>query len=847
MRGLLSYSKGAITVFVTLLLIPAILVSGAAVDLARIYTARSIIQDANQLAANAVLSQYDSLAGGLYGLFGVMEDAKLLDMANDCIEVSIFGEDWQNRGLGTFQLFYGSSVDKSEILFEHDKNLKNTEVLRRQIDEYMKFRGPAVIVSEFFDKLEKSTIGDDLEIIKDKMAIDESMQKITEKYRELYGAIVEADKCKSNIGVGSFGSMSASLVAIQEQFAELGNCYESMQNAADGSDEKLKYEEKCAGILEKIRQLASGGSPRLNTWTDGKRNAAGAWVPGRWTTQSTSVVGLAGNIANAKTKADNFKEKFLAVAEIAKQIDSMKSELNAKIDSLEYSLQNGFCDEGLKNGLLDKTGSPPKSVIDRYREALKQDVSPFAQKYKTAGDLYIEEVKTMLDGVKYRDAGDDSADSLTPGELAAIGMALAPRAAHFAGFADVTYHLPEGFIKFSGVDDSKNDVPGWEENAKFFKELQELLNGFGGKTIGYDGSKTDEKKDVEKKQREITDEFLKVVEEAYNSQNSDPKGAKYIGSPKTPAAINFDIAEIFKLYSQAIDEGVADVFKDPEKSIKNAAEYILLLAYDVSMFSNYTTAKPGGTPEKSIAGIPFGPEVNYFYQSEWEYIYNGSESAEENLEAIARQLFMVRLVCNYISVFDVPEIQNITLSVQEAFSGFPLLGVELSETVRLVFAVAESVLDLALLRGGYAVPFIKKNHEWVCHPGPDLTDKLKNMDLAAHKYSGGVSYSTYVIHFLLAGNPGFREGDLFAERTAQLIEWNIINYRGKVNADEAKMSEELKKAGRFTIDKLKTDFQITTTVDMRMLFLSLPFAQKGINGIIPPKTAQFTVSDCRGY
>ena len=49
-QKLLHNCTGAVTVFVTLLLIPAVLVSGTGVDIARIYTARSVLQDGNQLA-----------------------------------------------------------------------------------------------------------------------------------------------------------------------------------------------------------------------------------------------------------------------------------------------------------------------------------------------------------------------------------------------------------------------------------------------------------------------------------------------------------------------------------------------------------------------------------------------------------------------------------------------------------------------------------------------------------------------------------------------------------------------------------------------------------------------------
>ena len=846
MRGFLANSKGAMTVFATLLLIPAILASGTAVDLARIHTARSIIQDANQLAANAALSQYDRLANELYGLFGIMAgDPQIEDMVNECIEASIFGEGWTGGGLGSFQLFYGSAFGNSEISFEKDKNLGNADVLRRQIEEYMKFRGPVVISREFFGVPEKNTIGEDLEIIKDKMAIDEFIGEISEKYKELHNAALEADKCKSAVGTGSFGSVSASLVAIQEQFINLKSCHESWQNAADGSDEKMKYEEKCAGILEKIRQLASGGSPRLNTWTDGKRNAAGAWVPGHWTLQGVSVVGLINNIANAKNNAENFKDKFKTVADIAKQIDGMKSELGAKIDALEQKLQTGACDEGLKNGILDKTGASPDSLVERYRKAVSQDVEPLAKKYQLAGDRYIDEVKKMLDDLEYRDA-DALTEGLAPSELAGISLALVPRAAYFADFADVTYHLPPGFIKFSGLDDKGDEVSGWEENAAFFAELQDLIKGAGGKTINFDGLEIGEKKDAEKKQREITEDFMKIVEEAYKIQLNDPKGAKYVGAKKIPGTMDFAISEIFKVYEQGLEEGLIDVFSDPEKNLRNAGGHVLPLAYGISMFSNYATAKPGESEaEKSISGIPLGPDVNYFYQSEWEYIYNGDESAEENLEAVAKLLFAARLIFNYISVFEIPEITEIVSSVQEAFSGFPLLGVELGELARLAFAAAESVADLAALRGGYMVPLVKKSHEWVCLPGVDPRDAVSN--IGDHcKNKSGIAYSTYMIFFFIAGDQ-FKGGELIVERAAQLIEWNMINYKNRLKADEAKMSGELAKAGRFGLDMLKTDFRITTVLDMRMLFLSMPFAQKGINGIVPPKTMQFSVSDYRGY
>ncbi|MCL2159189.1 MAG: hypothetical protein FWH48_07270, partial [Oscillospiraceae bacterium] len=392
--------KGAVSVLVTLLLIPAILVSGTAVDTARIYTAVGILQSANELAANAVQTQYDALLHDLYGLFGISTDeADLEDMAAKYIEASIFGEG-EGGGGGALKLFYGSSSGRPELMFDADKNLGNLEVLQRQIEQYIKFRAPALVMGEFFWGFLPGTFGEDIAIVGEKLLIDALLQECLDKFRELYAAITEADRCRSVVGVGSFGSMSASLVSIQEQFSALGECYENYLATDEGTDEKTLYFERLNGIIAKIKQLSAGGSPRLAVWTDGRRDSSGNWVVGHWSTQSSSVVGLAGNIANAKTKAENFKAQFLAVEELAQELDSKKLELSDLIDSLEHRLQAGICGEKLKAGMLEKHGSPPKSLIEAYREALAWELLPLAQKYRGAGDEYIEKVKTMLDNVK---------------------------------------------------------------------------------------------------------------------------------------------------------------------------------------------------------------------------------------------------------------------------------------------------------------------------------------------------------------------------------------------------------------------------------------------------------------
>ena len=74
--------------------------------------------------------------------------------------------------------------------------------------------------------------------------------------------------------------------------------------------------------------------------------------------------------------------------------------------------------------------------------------------------------------------------------------------------------------------------------------------------------------------------------------------------------------------------------------------HALLMVYDTEMFSDYSTPrlKNGEAPRKSMAGIPMGPDVNYYYHSELEYLYNGNlADAHVNLRSVAGMILLVQI------------------------------------------------------------------------------------------------------------------------------------------------------------------------------------------------------------
>ena len=864
MRKLISDVKGAVTVFVTLLLIPAILVSGTAVDLARIHTARSIMQDANQLAANSVLSQYNALLNDLYGLFGVAEDDPILgQLLNDYISVSVFGESGQDRSLGTLQLFYGSSLSLAEPNFAPDMNLRNEDVLRRQIEEYMKFRGPVIIVQDVLELLGSSTFKEDSGVITEKLDIESGIAEIYEKYKELYNAIVAADKCDQiNGGIvgGTVGTVSSSLDLIRQQFISLNTVYELWQNTQAASA-KNDLAARYTAILVNIRSRTIGG-PVGNNWSNGR------WL------STTSPQGLNMTINNAKEHAERFKPRFDTVVDIARTVDAMRDELIRKIDNLETGINNGGINDDLRIALTERTGTPPKSIIERYRDILKwDDIEGMAELFKDDGYDYIDNImKPLLDSVMYRNMHSASSASLTRTQLENIHtdarfnlsstvLAVNSLAAVFGGYtrANVTYNVPAGFIRFG-------DRVG--RNNEFYEELHLMMNQPDIPPIPlYDGQGENGGANSEARQRNMINDLLNMVNTAYEGLTNEPLGARHINGnvSQTPDVLN--TRNIADLIAQAPNEPVASVISDPLGSALRAADYLLLLSYCSSVFSNYATARPDTNGRergeigsisfpKSITGVPLSPQVNYFFQSEWEYLYNGSDNAGTNLSAVSRLIFIVRLVCNYISVFSVREVTTIINGIRTAFVWNPPLGLLLGEAARAAFVAAESAVDVSTLRGGYKVPLLKsgRSGEWICSPSgiasalAELTAGTVSTALGSGER--GLSYPNYLTFFFIAkGITSSDFGTVLAGRTANLIEWNVINYKNGIFGDEGQMSGALSSGGRFKLDDMKTDFSLTATVEMRMLFLSMFFAQNfsDTRGIGMPSTMPVSVTDYRGY
>lgn len=851
--------KGAVTVFVTLLLIPAILISGTGVDLARVYGARSVLQDANQLGANSVLASYDALLQDLYGLFGVMKDDEdFARMADKYIQDTVLTPDG-TTGMGTFQLFYGSDLQPGEVTPAADQHLKNTDVLRRQIEEYAKFRAPVIIIEDVLDNL--NTFGKvkaDSEVIHDKLDIDDKLEDIDNLYQDIYDCIQEVNRAGDRES-DALTSVHSFYDRIRECIDALYRTRQDYTDAMDAGDEEWAghCEAQYEALLANLHAWVKGGDVGED-W-DGEGD--------RWR-RTTRTDGLNKAIGDRARELEDFihnntgkKDSLDELVALCRDADKKRAELEKKVNDLKAKLNSGQCSDELAEGL--------KPVLEKYELILSRNLEVMAQAMYDHDQPQLQAAANALRDSAYGPAGSPgsySRDFL--GDLRAnqipINYILNRRDGYTAGTEDTLdklHRVTAGQYQLSFDGTFERFESGRfraTKNPEFYQQLQELYQNSGG-------NKTKKKNILQKlgdTAKEIKNQFTSFLE-------FDPAGAyKYepgsdgSGGTATTDFGGSDDWSSDKKVKESAKKALSDNLIDRLSQAATAVgDKVLLLTYDTEMFSCYATPdgdEEGKTAETTMSGIPLGVDVNYYFQSELEYLYNGNlKDARSNLKAVTCMIFLVRFVFDYISSFTVPEVQNIVNAVEAALAEFGPFAIVAGELVRLVLALGESAMDVGRLKNGAKVALIKGEGTWRFSPagivdmatsamGDVSLDALSIPDSSESDDDGGLalSYKDYLRLFLLLVN-----GDTLAQRTANLIGLNLTNKKENLGdlSNRAAREAAMKEKGMVDLSNAVTGFSLTTRAQLRMLFLSMPFAQRGVDGVVPPGTLALTVTDYRGY
>jgi len=842
MRNFFRNCKGAVTVMVSLMLVPCLLVSGTAVDIARIYAAKSTVQDANQLAANSALASYDALLQDLYGLYGMVQDdetdynALVNGYVDTALGVGKSGE------VGTFHLFYGSKRS-SEYAPVEGKHLENQEVLMRQIEEYSKFRAPAIVANLLLDNLDTfEKLQEDAKAIQKKMDVDDGVEDLHKHYKKIHQLVTDLNNV-NEYETAVMTDVTETGKKIREEFQDLQSELDRYEDAKDDYDDA--YADYCAADDEDEARAAKS---RMNSAQERMER-----IQKEYETTIDNIKRLSSDLAKAcedyEEQLNGVKEAMDELVTQAKKAEDVKDDLESDLEELKQSINSGKCSKDLVDGLNTPQDGADKSVIEQYEHLLEYDVKAMADLMKEYNDPQIDNTITIMKEAKLKDhvlieLKDTDLEAIYPlgGEKnRAGGPAGAP-----AEWMPDEGAKGRGFENFEDVN---------EEAKEFWKELDKIY-----------GSEKGKKADSDKLTNSVT-KIFKRAQQLFKDMKFEPEGALYLSNGTNTSTggtgTDFGSKEDWSKKDKGKEELQGALDDDFMKTLSNVANdvgtKILLLVYGTEMFSDASTpgsGGEGGTPDEgypvvNMAGIPLTTDVNYYFQSELEYLYNGDLSdAKANLRSVTGMVFLIRFVFNYVASFTIQPINSLVSTIKSALAWTGPISILAGETARLAMAMGEAALDIYRLRDGDKIAIYKKEKDWklsIQGLADAAVNELSDGDVESSMdveidfgddEGTTLTYTDYIRLFLL-----FVPNHKLSERIANLIELNVTNYEKKINADEGLMAS----AEIFDMSKAVTDIEITTTIDLRMLFLSMPFAQKSAVGFVPPKTIAITLKGCRGY
>ena len=119
MQFFMRKNKGAISVFLTLILLPMVIFSGMVVDVSRLYAAKTVISGAGDLTMNAALSRYDNKLKNEYGLLAMADTPSegfrgkgKLPCPDRCVEAADYGI-YENQGTGLYYHRYSGKTTEA--------------------------------------------------------------------------------------------------------------------------------------------------------------------------------------------------------------------------------------------------------------------------------------------------------------------------------------------------------------------------------------------------------------------------------------------------------------------------------------------------------------------------------------------------------------------------------------------------------------------------------------------------------------------------------------------------------------------------------------------------------------
>lgn len=798
--------RGMITVFVTLIMVPVVVITSLMVDLARIKSYSSQAVMAADSYGEAVLSEYDNLLKELYGLFSVTQNEeglaaveKMKDYAKNSFHPNL-----DSKGLVGFMPYKDADV---EVVYEklQGASLSNNSVLMTQISDFMKYRILEEVLSD--DSIlgtlaEFDAMNADMDAMKDRNDITDSSQKVLEEIDEYYKALEKINDYPGFVKIEEerFESYSSKLTEIaagadyadyvfylqnKEACDEALKKKERIENSDDEEEEELtEEEEELADIAERVSDYGSTISGILTPLRESAGNYAN-------TGKLTDYDSVLGQISDLKRSTNKIDEK---LTELKNQVDQLKSELDSCSDSIKEGIQEEIKDleEILKH-------------TDDFRETFNL-IEPIHQDSQKSRDNKAEMIQKLSEL-------DNVFENLVNGNIQP-GDSYWPASISFDWYS------------FR------------EDKNQFYLDLQKICG---------EGGSGGDKKAGKKKQKEA-DDAKKAAEKELGkddgSTNARDISDILAGQLKSSGASVGTIPSVSSYFSGGMS------FDAVGMAGNQIIDRFLVTSYDFGMFSSRVSGVKTEEEtyfDESLTGYKISEKINYLYGAELEYLLGGHNRSKDNLNEVRNIICGVRLTMNFASTYQIKEINNAiklianTAASAVAASGIgaavaPLVRVAVSGALRSAVATMETAADWSSLKDREKVAFLKSK-----------LGQMESLSLISDLLEGKISSSSensekgfqldyedylYVLLCLMI------DSDTLMCRTSNLITLNV---------NQAQNTEDVLTDLKFKMSDTVTAIKSTCKVKMDFAVLPAHFMKLYLSGTSTETMIQKLEDEYFGY
>jgi len=718
-------NRGAITVYLSIVLSAVIMLSGILMDVVRIRTAEAQVRRAVSTAALSTLAGYDTKLKEEYGLFALHNSDRsylsgdaLYFLQNQLEEPSL-REIEKSRGISPLSsIFTDNGFRKVNFVDLYDYHVENIEVVpiynltenevgRQQIVEYMKYRAPVQFAENFMEKIQyAASSGKISSLYKQKTIIEKKLGKIEKAMRKLQAHIerINAFQREDFDLSPNSGSLLTKLcrgMIIMEIYQACGN--------ADFGELQEADMQRADDIMEKIQKSYDNTSERVRKYEESLHKKLDTCIEAveGGIYQIEEIKKLSANvkqdIENLKQHTDELKKQKEGNAVPYTEILTALERDISKYEKMISSERSQSILATLKDDLerlnvleksIDKLGA---WIISESEEISSKAVRRLERSFRSGGDIEVIDQRALAS--LFRSLTSDK-------RLIDIEKAA-------SGYKSVD-NVVEGVDKKKGTDPRKSVS---DASKSIIKEAQDASVS----------SKTIENPHL------LPSYYINgsYPNKIFSESESDVGSTEGITNTLEGFEADFDEESIFTEAGFDFIVDFAEKLKNKSLDVRNE---IYVNEYILKVFKDEVELSQSNTDGKS--------NKTFFDKAEVEYILCGNANEALNKYLVKGQIMLIRFGMNTLHIYSDSTKRMQALEIATAAAGATGFGIPIVHNlIMCAWGTAEAMRDIKDIYAGKKVPFIKTAENW----GTDLLPsgfrdraeiKMENslMDFDYHDY-----------------------------------------------------------------------------------------------------------------